>query len=387
MTIPEDLIAQAVRYYDSNSTWGILHAVLEDYNTDDHDLDHAAEYGQQVGDTEGLALVEALRPLHPCDRHRLSILAEGGTPDESLLRSMYADEYDGGSEASWSPETVDAMWHLAGLVWDFYQLDSCSVGGPLHVVLDDNNIEEVHIRWCAENLDDWCAKWASRPTEIPAIKAQAPAIIDGLLALTEHQRLQVTGHWANQYGSQRPVRPATPDVPQPPVEIPKPPPLPERPAADDSEFVHDSVFLRAPSGTDPLAAMREVLGVFMERRDGTNAMEWWQRVRWWHGGQAGLKRGDELLPPSETGRLPALEGTDPTSVYITSNRAEAVFYCLRHDRPMLYEVTVREEPDVDDVLPEQGSSRRVRRAKVYRLEQPSRHELMEALRQVTRPAD
>jgi hypothetical protein len=41
----------------------------------------------------------------------------------------------------------------------------------------------------------------------------------------------------------------------------------------DAPFVHDAVFARYPKGTDVRAALREAMGVFMERTDGTNALE------------------------------------------------------------------------------------------------------------------
>lgn len=143
----------------------------------------------------------------------------------------------------------------------------------------------------------------------------------------------------------------------------------------EAPFLHTEVKASFPSGTDPLAAIREAMGVFMERTDGTNALEWWQRVRWWHGGAKGMRRGDEVLPPSETGIVPGLNATDKESVYITTDRADALRYAFRHNTPMLFEVTVREEPRFDDVLPTVPTSKRVSSATVYRLEQPSRQEM------------
>lgn len=151
------------------------------------------------------------------------------------------------------------------------------------------------------------------------------------------------------------------------------------PETTEAQFSHTEVRASFPAGTDPLAAIREAMGVFMERRDGTNAMEWWQRVRWWHGSHHGFKRGDELLPPSETGKIPGLLGSDPESVYITTDRADAIGYAARWRRPILYEVTLREEPRRDDVLPHVATSFRVSKATVYRAEQPSNRELTEFL--------
>lgn len=41
--------------------------------------------------------------------------------------------------------------HLAPLVKrikDFHDRPECSVGGPLHIVLDDTNVEDHFIQWC-----------------------------------------------------------------------------------------------------------------------------------------------------------------------------------------------------------------------------------------------
>lgn len=158
--------------------------------------------------------------------------------------------------------------------------------------------------------------------------------------------------------------------------------------SEDASWANDAVFLRVPSGTDPLAALREAMGVFMERTDGTNAMPWWLRVRWWHGGATGLKQGDMLLPPSETGIMPALEVTDRRSVYITTNQNIAILFAARFKHPALYEVTIDMEPARDDVVPDDASSWRVPRAKVWRrLGIPASNLAMSRLALEYRPPD
>lgn len=37
------------------------------------------------------------------------------------------------------------------LVDAYYQFPQCEVGGDLHIVLDDGNVEDTHIQWCIEN--------------------------------------------------------------------------------------------------------------------------------------------------------------------------------------------------------------------------------------------
>lgn len=169
----------------------------------------------------------------------------------------------------------------------------------------------------------------------------------------------------------------------------------DQPAPSDDDpgrapFVNDAVFLRSPDGTDPRLAMREAFSVFMERTDGTNDMPWWLRVRWWHGGPWGLQKHTSLngsmpgliLPPSITGVLPGLPVTDKESVYLTSSRSDALMYAARHDRPLLYEVTITVEPQPDDVI-RTSTSVRVPSATIVRMETPSRAELRDVLRLMT----
>lgn len=173
-------------------------------------------------------------------------------------------------------------------------------------------------------------------------------------------------------------------------------PLPELPVvySDDMEitgprpadFAHDEVRLRVPAGTDPLLAVREAMGVFMERTDGSSALPWWSQRRWWHGSHDGFRRGDQLLPPAVTGVMPGLDGSDTDAVYLTSSRDDALMYSARHERPMLYEVTrIGTEPVHDDLLPADGDSWKVPSAVVYRIEQPSMLELRRVLYELQAP--
>lgn len=156
-------------------------------------------------------------------------------------------------------------------------------------------------------------------------------------------------------------------------------------------WANTAVHGRYPAGTDPQAALREVMTVFMERADGTNALPWWNQTAWWHAGPAGLKRGDKLLPPAETGKVPLLD-TDRHSVYVTNDRDEALMYAAQHvigvfddvgtaiaAMPRLYLVTVTDEPQPDDTQPDSETSFRVPSAEIRRVEHPSRVELSEAI--------
>lgn len=178
-------------------------------------------------------------------------------------------------------------------------------------------------------------------------------------------------------------------MPKPPAKRSQPPTGPDPDALagiparhDGVEWSNTGVRLSVPSGTDPLAALREAMGVFMERRDGTNAMPWWLRVRWWHGGEVGLDRIGMLLPPSETGYVPQLDFTDRYSCYITTDRDEAIMFAARFAHPGLYEVALFEEPLLDDTV-ESTTSFRCRRARIWRRESISREDLLRVRARLT----
>lgn len=111
---------------------------------------------------------------------------------------------------------------------------------------------------------------------------------------------------------------------------------------------------RFPAGTDPRHAAREVLDFHFG-----DEIPWWLRadVTWWHGSRDGIRIGETIVPPALSGVMPHIEGSDPNSVYVTRNRADAVMYACWHRSPMLYEVTFHVEPSEDDVLDDPDSFR------------------------------
>ena len=42
---------------------------------------------------------------------------------------------------------------LKTLCQKFYKLPDCECGGPLHILLDDDNFEDTHIKFCLEQCD------------------------------------------------------------------------------------------------------------------------------------------------------------------------------------------------------------------------------------------
>ncbi len=101
------------------------------------------------------------------------------------------------------PPMTSAMWELAGLCWDWYQLPGNDVGGALHVVLDDMNIEDRNLAWC--RTESIGVLWADegRVPAPPEYVAAATAILDGLAVLDDAQRAIVV-RMADVYGPTRP---------------------------------------------------------------------------------------------------------------------------------------------------------------------------------------
>lgn len=78
------------------------------------------------------------------------------------------------------------MTAVAAAIKAFYQHPECGVGGPLHIVIEDNNVETHHIEWCMSPERNLEADW---PADVIA---DARKIADSLLALTEDARAAVT---------------------------------------------------------------------------------------------------------------------------------------------------------------------------------------------------
>jgi hypothetical protein len=95
------------------------------------------------------------------------------------------------------PPVTDAMRDLAGLCWDWYRMPGNDTGGPLHITLDDMNVEDSNIEFCRTNGLGPDGFW---PPERDALLTQ---ICDGLLALSEGERAMVV-HIADPYGEVRP---------------------------------------------------------------------------------------------------------------------------------------------------------------------------------------
>lgn len=77
-------------------------------------------------------------------------------------------------------EVTDDMRRVSRLVNDLYSLEGCVTGGPLHIVVDDYNLEAQDLEWCRKHLD-------GRDYE-EHVKVLCHTILDALTPLTLAQR-------------------------------------------------------------------------------------------------------------------------------------------------------------------------------------------------------
>ena len=85
------------------------------------------------------------------------------------------------------------MQSVANLISLFYQLPKCSTGGPLHIVLDDYNIDDECLDLCEASLAEDYGHWAWSPSA----ELLGHKIVDGLRPLTLAHRAAVI--WQRRY--------------------------------------------------------------------------------------------------------------------------------------------------------------------------------------------
>lgn len=92
-----------------------------------------------------------------------------------------------------TPDEIQALpfareMRVVSMVRTLYGIPACGVGGPLHIVTDDYNLETHHIVWCLEHLDEWLERWADPPMTEPE-RALVIMLAGSLLAISEeHDR-------------------------------------------------------------------------------------------------------------------------------------------------------------------------------------------------------
>ena len=74
-----DDIVRFKKYNDMYGTWGSLHIVLDDDNTEDNSVEFCIKYAEENGDTEGKELAEILLQMSEKQRIRLGKIMLGIT--------------------------------------------------------------------------------------------------------------------------------------------------------------------------------------------------------------------------------------------------------------------------------------------------------------------
>ena len=67
-------------------------------------------------------------------------------------------------------------------------MDKCSIGGPLHIVTEDGNLEDGHLRWIRDE-----GAWMSERIWPDEAAALGQKIADLMLQMTGTQRRKLAG--------------------------------------------------------------------------------------------------------------------------------------------------------------------------------------------------
>ena len=118
-----------------------------------------------------------------------------GEPCRVCSDDGFSDPYEDGIPVIVAFDIDTDMVALARRIRDFYDMDGMSTGGPLHIVTDDNNVEDSHLAFCREAVEKPDGWWRRECDDVDAMTAQATAILDGLAPLTLAQRGWVCSFW------------------------------------------------------------------------------------------------------------------------------------------------------------------------------------------------
>lgn len=93
----------------------------------------------------------------------------------------------------WPAWTAD-MERCSELVGHLYSLPECAVGGPLHVLTDDFNVEDGTLDFCADGIKDHWSVQRVEPIDAVDIATTATKIIELTRSMTIEERITVLAH-------------------------------------------------------------------------------------------------------------------------------------------------------------------------------------------------
>lgn len=81
----------------------------------------------------------------------------------------------------------EAIKKATDLIRKVYLLPGGEAGGPLHIVLDDYNVEKHHIKWCLDHLYDDGYEYSEE------LKLVCKELAKLMLTMTEEECLKALG--------------------------------------------------------------------------------------------------------------------------------------------------------------------------------------------------
>ena len=76
---------------------------------------------------------------------------------------------------------------LRKIIGEYYQLEGCACGGPLHILLDDDNYDIGSVRWCIE----WCFEGLTNPNSWQGSQYSKEAFILGIMICNEYAKMSL----------------------------------------------------------------------------------------------------------------------------------------------------------------------------------------------------
>lgn len=79
------------------------------------------------------------------------------------------------------------METLRKIIGEYYQLEGCACGGPLHILLDDDNYDINSVRWCVE----WCFEGLYNSGSWQSSQYSKEAFILGIMICNEYAKMSL----------------------------------------------------------------------------------------------------------------------------------------------------------------------------------------------------